>query len=696
MFDIQENLKKLPDCPGVYMHKDKLGHIIYVGKAISLRNRVRQYFQSSRNMDPKVRSMVSQIAEFEYIKVGSEMEALILECNLIKKHRPKYNILLRDDKTYPYIRITNEPYPRVMKTRLIRKDGSRYFGPYSDAGAVNRIVDLLNTSFALKRCSATAFPPGFKPCLNYHIKQCRGICSGNVDPEEYARAIEGAADFLSGRSKKLQTTLKEKMQAASEAMDYEQAAIYRDYLAAAKSLSETQRVVMHHSEEADVVIPARGTEETYMVVFFVREGKLIGRESFGLEAVEIDTTAALEAQSDAPGSRSAAASAESALLSAFLNQHYSRLPNIPKEILLTHMPEDAAVLEEYLSQLSGHSVKLLCPQRGEKRALVEMARRDVLEMIRTIDERAEAARERRQTLGQEIYDVLHAMGASSVIGGSTDPATGLPGYDGRQFRAEAYDISNTNGIDTVGAMVTFDGLKADKQGYRKFRIRSVEGQDDYASMTEVLSRRFARVFQGDDKFSVLPDIIFMDGGKGHVSTALAVIDATGFDIPVVGMVKDDHHRTRALIYRKKGAGPGPDRQAGPGPDSQAGPGPAGQTMVRDGGAAISPDAEPDSDYVEISLADKPLLFSYIGRMQEEVHRFAIEYHRKVRSKHQTGSVLDEIPGIGPKRRNALLEHFKSVEAIRDIARSDEGEQKLAQAPEMNARAAQAVCEYFRN
>jgi len=677
MFDIQENLKKLPDCPGVYMHKDKLGHIIYVGKAISLRNRVRQYFQSSRNMDPKVRSMVSQIAEFEYIKVGSEMEALILECNLIKKHRPKYNILLRDDKTYPYIRITNETYPRVMKTRLIKKDGSRYFGPYSDAGAVNRIVDLLNTSFALKRCSATAFPPGFRPCLNYHINQCRGICSGNVDPEEYARAVEGAADFLSGRSKKLQTALKEKMQAASEAMDYEQAAIYRDYLAAAESLSETQRVVMHHSEEADVVIPARGTEETYMVVFFVREGKLIGRESFGLDAIEVDTTAAIEADNTAK-----AASAESALLSAFLNQHYSRLPNIPKEILLTHMPEDAPVLEEYLSQLSGHSVKLLCPQRGEKRALVEMARRDVLEMIRTIDERAKAARERRQSLGQEIYDVLHAMGASSVIGGSTDPATGLPGYDGRQFRAEAYDISNTNGIDTVGAMVTFDGLKADKQGYRKFRIRSVEGQDDYASMTEVLSRRFTRVFQGDDKFSVLPDIIFMDGGKGHVSTALAVIDATGFDIPVVGMVKDDHHRTRALIYRKKDAGTG---------------------LVRDGAAtgavspdaAPSPDAVPDSDFVEISLADKPLLFSYIGRMQEEVHRFAIEYHRKVRSKHQTGSILDEIPGIGPKRRNALLEHFKSVEAIRDIARSEDGQQKLAEVPGMNAAAAEAVCGYFR-
>ena len=642
MFDIQENLKKLPDCPGVYMHKDKLGNIIYVGKAISLRNRVRQYFQSSRNMDPKVRSMVSQIAEFEYIKVGSEMEALILECNLIKKHRPKYNILLRDDKTYPYIRITNEPYPRVMKTRLIRKDGSRYFGPYSDAGAVNRIVDLLNASFSLKRCSAAAFPPGFKPCLNYHINQCRGICNGNVDPEEYAKAVEGAADFLSGRSKKLQTALKEKMQAASDAMDYEQAAIYRDYLAAAEALSETQRVVMHHSDEADVVIPAKGTEETYMVVFFVREGKLIGRESFGLEASEsVDA-------------------GDEGLLAAFLNQHYSRLPNIPREILLTKMPEDAPILEEYLSDLAGHNVKLLCPQRGEKRALVEMARRDVLEMIRTIDDRAKAARERRQTLGQEIYDVLQAMGASSVIGGSIDPETGLPGYDGRQFRAEAYDISNTNGVDTVGAMVTFDGLKADKQGYRKFRIRSVQGQDDYASMTEVLTRRFNRVFQGDDKFSVLPDIIFMDGGRGHVSTALEVIDATGFEIPVVGMVKDDHHRTRALVYRKPGAGEGRD-----------------------------------TDFVEISLSDKPLLYSYIGRMQEEVHRFAIEYHRKVRGGHAAGSVLDEIPGIGPVRRNALLEHFKSVDQIREIARSEEGITKLAEAPHMDARAASQVCEYFR-
>ena len=656
MFDIQEQLKKLPECPGVYMHKDKLGNIIYVGKAVSLKNRVRQYFQSSRNMDPKVRSMVSQIAEFEYIRAGSEVEALILECNLIKKHRPKYNILLRDDKTYPYIKITNETWPRVVKTRRVKKDGGRYFGPYSDTGAVNRIVDLLNSSFSLKRCSARAFPPGFRPCLNYHINQCRGICSGQADPEEYAKAIEGAAEFLSGRSRKLQTALKEKMKAASEAMNYEEAAACRDDLLAAEALAQTQRVVMHHSEEADIVIPVRTEEDIYMAVFSVREGRLVGRESF-----EMDTAAAIDLDAESfgaarTGEDAGSAISDEALLSAFLNQHYSRLPDVPREILLPVRPVDGDLLEEFLAAQAGHSVSLHCPRRGEKRALVEMATKDVAEMVRTIDDRAQAARDRRQTLGREIYQVLESMGADSVIGGSRDPDTGLPGYDGRQFRAEAYDISNTNGVDTVGAMVTFDGLKADKQGYRKFRVRSVEGQDDYGSMREVLSRRFTRVFQGDDAFAVLPDIIFMDGGRGHVSTALEVIDATGFDIPVVGMVKDDHHRTRALIYRRK--------------DSE--------------------------EYEEIPLADKPLLYSYIGRMQEEVHRFAIAYHRKVRGKRVQSSVLDEIPGIGAVRRNALLEEFRSVDRIREIARSEEGRDILAHAPRMDARAAESVVRYFRS
>lgn len=617
MFDIQENLKNLPDRPGVYMHKDKLGNIIYVGKAISLKNRVRQYFQSTRNMPPKVRSMVGQIAEFEYITVGSEMEALILECNLIKKHRPKYNVLLRDDKTYPYIKITNEDYPRIIKTRIIKKDGGKYFGPYSDVGAVNRIVDLLNSSFALKRCSAVAFPHGFRPCLNYHINQCRGICTGTVDREKYAENIEGAREFLNGKNKKIIARLQTLMNEASERMEYEDAAVYRDYIEAAKALSATQRVVIQHSKDIDIVIPARGTEEVHMVIFFVRDGKLVGREVYEMEA------SAMEESKE--------------LISAFINQHYSRLPNFPKEILLTQLPDDKEVLEEYLSELAGHSVKLSRPQKGEKKALVDMASRDVVEMVKTIDDRAANARERRRSLGQDVFNILKEMGKASGE------------YDGREFRAEAYDISNTNGVDTVGAMVVFNGLNADKKSYRKFKVRTISGQDDYGAMKEVLSRRFNRVFRGDASFEVLPDIIFMDGGKGHVSTALEVIDATGFDIPVVGMVKDDRHRTRALIYRKDGS----------------------------------------DEYEEIPLKGKPMLFKYIGRMQEEVHRFAIEYHRSLRNKRTSGSVLDEIEGIGPARRAALLEHFKSVDAIKEAEIHD-----LEKAEGMNSRVAEKVWEYF--
>lgn len=617
MFDIKENLKNLPECPGVYMHKDKLGNIIYVGKAISLKNRVRQYFQSTRNMAPKVRSMVSQIAEFEYITAGSEMEALILECNLIKKHRPKYNVLLRDDKTYPYIKITNEDYPRIIKTRLVKKDGGKYYGPYSDVGAVNKIVDLLNNSFSLKRCTAAEFPEGFRPCLNYHINQCRGICGGYVDKKLYAESIEGAREFLNGKNGKMIASLREKMMAASDSLNFEEAALYRDYIEAAKALSATQRVVMQQDKDIDIVIPAKGNEEAHIVIFFVREGKLIGRETYEME--------------------SSWGEEKTELVAAFINQHYSELPNIPKEILLTHMPEDKEVLEAYLTDQAGHNVKLHCPQKGEKKALVDMASKDVIEMVKTIDERAEAARERRYALGREVFDILKEMGAADGE------------YDNRDFRAESYDISNTNGVDTVGAMVVFDGLKPDKKGYRKFKIRTVVGQDDYASMKEVLSRRFNRVFQGDESFEVLPDIIFMDGGKGHVSTALEVIDATGFDIPVIGMVKDDKHRTRALVYRSRSG----------------------------------------DEYREISLKDKAMLFKYIGRMQEEVHRFAIEYHRNLRNKRISGSALDEIEGIGPVRRKALLDHFKSLDAIKAASESE-----LENVVEMNAKSARNVWEYF--
>lgn len=621
MFDIKENLKNLPDCPGVYMHKDKLGKIIYVGKAVSLKNRVRQYFQSSRNMAPKVRSMVSQIAEFEYITAGSEMEALILECNLIKKYRPKYNILLRDDKTYPYIKITNEEFPRVIKTRRMKKDGGKYYGPYSDVGAVNMIVDLLNDSFSLKRCSAQSFPKRFRPCLNYHINQCRGICSGSVDREKYAESVQGAREFLAGKNGKILAELKRKMAEASEELKFEEAARYRDYIEAAKSLSATQRVVMHQDTDIDIVIPAKGSEEVHIVVFFVREGKLTGRETY-----EMETSLGEEKKE---------------LVSAFINQHYSQMTSFPKEILLTHLPDDREVLEKYISSIAGHHVKIGRPQKGEKKALVDMAAKDVVEMVKTIDERAEAAKERKFSLGKEIFDILNEMGYERGE------------YSGREYRSEAYDISNTNGVDTVGAMVVFDGLKADKKGYRKFRIRTVEGQDDYASMKEMLTRRFAHVFKGDEAFEVLPDIIFMDGGKGHVSAAIEVLCASGFDIPVVGMVKDDKHRTKGLVYRAA--------------DSENG------------------------EFCEIPLEGKTLLFKYIGRLQEEVHRFAIEYHRNVRNRNVSGSVLDEIEGIGPVRRKNLLEHFKSVESIKSAS-----EEQLENAPGMNSKAAKSVWEYFHS
>jgi len=634
--NIREALKQLPDSPGVYIHKDSLGNVIYVGKAVSLRSRVRQYFQSSRNMDPKVRSMVSQISEFEYITVDSEMEALILECNLIKKHRPKYNILLRDDKTYPYIKVTKEEWPRVIKTRQVRKDGGSYFGPYSDAGAVNRIVDLLNSSFALKRCSAVAFAPGFRPCLNYHINQCRGICTGGVSRDEYDEAVAGAVEFLRGHSAPLVNALKQRMKEASDRMDYETAAEYRDYIEAAQSLGETQRVVLHHASEADIVVrvekagAADDAVTDSFAVFSVRDGKLIGRETFSM-----DMSASIDSD-------------RKSILEAFLNQHYSRMPEVPREIIVAQLPTNSGVLEQYLSEISAHSVRIIRPERGEKRALLKLALNDAAVLAESIDRKAKAAAERREALGSEIWDVLCQMGAEDGL------------YDGRQFRAEAYDISNTNGIDTVGAMVVYDGLKTDKQGYRKFRVRTVEGQDDYASMREVLSRRFLRVFSGDDKFAILPDIIFMDGGKGHVTTALEVIEATGFDIPVVGMVKDDRHRTRGLIVRVN----------------------AGEA------------ADGDSEWREITLADKPLLYKYIGTIQEEVHRFAITYHHKLRSKNVEHSVLDDIEGIGPKRRKALLEAFGSVDEIKRIATGENPVATLMSADGVDGRSAENVVKFF--
>lgn len=616
MFDIQENLKRLPDSPGVYIHKDKLGQVIYVGKAVSLKNRVRQYFQSSRHMDPKVRSMVSQIEEFEYITTGSEMEALILECNLIKKYSPKYNVLLRDDKTYPYIKVTmEEDYPRLLKTRQVKKDGSKYFGPYSDAGAVNQIVDLLNQVYALKKCSARVFPKGFRPCLNYHINQCDGICQGNVSKEEYRRKVEHAIEFLRGKSKGIFRYLEDEMREASEKLDFERAAEYRDYILAAKALSEKQRVVLQDTKAVDLVLVARGTRQRHVVLFFVREGKLSGRETYDLQSMEEDSS--------------------EEIIAAFLKQHYSQSINLPREILLEKQPEEKALLEEYLSEIAGHQVRLLAPQKGEKRALLELAKKDVVEMVKTIDQRAEARKERAQSLGKEIHDVLRQMGYEEES------------YNGRDYRVEAYDISNTNGVDTVGAMVVFEGLRPDKKSYRRFKIRSVEGQDDYGSMQEVLFRRFRRALEGDEGFCVYPDLILIDGGKGHVNAALEIIGAMDLDLAVAGMAKDDHHRTRALVFWKEGS-------------------------MR-----------------ELLLKAHPLLYKYMGTVQEEVHRFAIEYHRGLRGKRMLTSVLDEIEGIGPAKRNALLDHFGSVDRIKQAT-----PEELREVKGITESLAEKIREYF--
>ncbi|MBR2512386.1 MAG: excinuclease ABC subunit C [Firmicutes bacterium] len=672
MFDIKENLKKLPDSPGVYIHKDKLGQVIYVGKAVSLKNRVRQYFQSPKNMPPKVRSMVSNIEEFEYITAATEMEALILECNLIKKYRPKYNVLLRDDKTYPYIKITTgEKFPRIIKTRNTAKDDGKYFGPYSDAGAVNETVDILNDVYCLKRCTAEKFPKGHRPCLNYHIGKCEGVCTGKADRKKYLDKIDTAADFLKGKNKELESYLTEKMNEAAEAMQYERAADYRDHIIALRALQEKQRVVIKDSSDIDLILtvggagnasaapgksqtsagpaatsgqtgaaqPSAGSAaqigERHIAVFFVRDGKLSGRETFDLQHSEQDTS--------------------EELISAFIKQHYAEDINIPREILVAKLPKDAALTEEYLYQMSGRKVSIMVPRKGEKKALLTLAQRDAVEMTKTIDERAESREKRRTDLGSQLHQVLAAMGRETGD------------YDGRDYRLEAYDISNTNGVDTVGAMVVFEGLYPQKKAYRRFRIRTVEGPNDYGSMQEMLVRRFRRAKEGDTGFSTIPDIILMDGGKGHVNATLLAIRAMGYDVPVVGMVKDDSHRTRALVFE---------------------PAAKGDSPVSDSPATDGRSREADG-MREIPLKDLPLLFSFMGTIQEEVHRFAIEYHRKKRSSRMTRSVLDEIKGIGPARRNALLNRFGSVEKIKKASA-----EQLQETDGINENQAREIYDFF--
>lgn len=630
MFDINEELKKLPTCPGVYMHKDRLGTVIYVGKAVNLRNRVRQYFRNSSQHSPKVRSMVSNIAEFDYITCGTEMEALILECNLIKKYMPKYNILLKDDKTYPYIEVTmSEEFPRVIRTREVKRDENRYFGPYSDSTAVWRILKMIDEMYPLKKCSTLHFPENTRPCLNYFIGKCKGICVGKADREEYLEMIRDILGILGGKDAGVIRKLEGKMMEASDALKYEEAAKYRDYIRALRSLSEKQRATMVREHDIDILIPIRTHHNQIVAQYRVREGKMIGREIIYMN----DETESTREE----------------LLSAFLKQYYLSTSRIPKEVIVPVHPEEEDLISELLNHIDEmnakagtdvpHKTRLYIPERGEKKAILDMTLADSVELARSLDERADRDEERKKNLRQKISELIRR--AAEIDG--TIPRL-LEEDDEEEYRVEAYDISNMNGLDTVGAMVVYEGSRPVRNDYRKFRIRTAEG-DDYGSLQEVMYRRLKRAREGDPGFSRYPDIMFIDGGLGQVHAVKAVMDAFRLTIPVVGLAKDDAHRTRTVVF---------------------------------------------TDGSEIDLKSEPLLFSYAGNIQEEVHRFAITFHRGTRGKKMTHSVLEEIPKIGPKRRKALMEKFRSIDAIRKASYEE-----LMETEGMNSKAAESVLEFFQ-
>ncbi len=604
MFVIEEELKKLPRSPGVYIMHDVSDEIIYVGKAISLRNRVRQYFQKGTNKTAKIEQMVSRISYFEYIVTDSELEALILECNLIKEHRPRYNTMLKDDKTYPYIKVTvGEEYPRIMISRDMKKDKSRYFGPYVNGGAVKDIIELLRKIYKIRTCNRS-LPKDIgkgRPCLNYHIKQCGAPCMGYVSPEEYKKAIDEAIKFLNGHYTDIMKSLEEKMYAASEKMEFEEAAEYRDLLNSVKHISQKQKITSEHEIDRDIIAYAIDNDEAVVQVFFMREGKLMGREHFYIKVP---------------------ADGRSTLLSSFIKQYYSGTPFVPKELFVSEEIEEADVLGEYLSMRRGNKVKIIHPLAGEKYKMVELAEKNA-RMVLDID-REKIQREERRTIGavREIFDLL---GIESK----------------NDYRIEAFDISNTSGYQSVGSMIVYEHGKPKKNDYRKFKIKTIVGPDDYGSMREVLGRRFTH--DGDDKFARYPDLIMMDGGLGQVNAALEVLENLKMNIHVCGMVKDDHHRTRGLIY----------------------------------------------DGEEIAIKPGSEAFMLITRIQDEAHRFAIEYHRSLRGKNQVHSILDDIEGIGPSRRKALMKYFTSIEDIKKA-----GVEELMKVPSMNRKAAESVHKFF--
>lgn len=619
MFNFEEELKKLPRKPGVYIMRDDKDVILYVGKAINLHNRVRSYFRENIGRGPAIDQMVSLIARFEYIVTDSELEALVLENNLIKENSPKYNTLLKDDKTYPYIKVTvGEDYPRILFSRTMKKDKSRYFGPYTSAAAVKDTIELLNKLYQLRTCNRV-LPRDIgieRPCLNYHIKQCLAPCQGYVSKEEYRQQVAGALEFLNGNYSPILKDLEEKMKKAAEAMEFEDAARYRDLLSSVRQVSQKQKITEGVGEDKDILALYQDETEAVVQVFFVRDGKLIGREHYYMTHVP---------ENNKP-----------AILQDFVKQFYAGTPFIPRELMLQYEIEDAELIEKWLSERKGSRVYLKVPKIGSKEKLVELAAQNAKLVLS--QDREKLKREEGRTIGavKEISDLLQL------------PLTGTA-------RMEAYDISNINGFENVGSMVVYEKGKPKRSDYRKFKIKSVSGPDDYACMREVLTRRFRHGMEESKEleeqemdqeygsFTKFPDLILMDGGRGQVNIALSVLEELEIDIPVCGMVKDDNHRTRGLYYHN----------------------------------------------IELPIDTHSEGFKLITRIQDEAHRFAIEYHRSLRSKTQVKSVLDDIPGVGPARRKALMRHFKSLEEIRQASLEE-----LMEIPEMNERTAEEIVAFF--
>lgn len=611
MFDIPEELKKLPGKPGVYIMHDETDMIIYVGKAISLKNRVRQYFQSSRNKGAKIEQMVTHIRRFEYIVTDSELEALVLECNLIKEHRPKYNTMLMDDKTYPFIKVTvNEPFPRVMMARRMKKDKAKYFGPYTSAGAVKDTIELIRKLYHIRSCNRS-LPKDIgkeRPCLNYHIHQCNAPCQGYISREEYRKSIDEVVRFLNGNYDPILKELEEKMLDASENLEFEKAIEYRELLASVQKIAQKQKITDTAGDDRDIIAMASEGEDAVVQVFFIRGGRLIGRDHFYLKIAENDT--------------------KSEILSSFIKQFYAGTPYIPAELMLPEEIEDQEIIEEWLTTRREHKVRLRIPKKGTKEKLVELAQKNAQMVLKNDKERLK--REEGRTIGA-VKELEKILGLTGII------------------RMEAYDISNTNGFDSVGSMVVYEHGKPKRNDYRKFKIKSVQGPDDYASMNEVLTRRFEhglRERQDESEtggFQAFPDLIMMDGGRGQVNIALEVLEKLNLHIPVCGMVKDDNHRTRGLYFNN----------------------------------------------VELPIDRNSECFRLITRIQDEAHRFAITFHRQLRSKGQVHSILDDIPGVGPARRKDLMRRFENIEAIRNATVDD-----LKELPSMNEKSAQEVYKFF--